>query len=427
MEERFLSPLGLQGKLFAVPKRDGCDALHSGSCFMASDRSKRDRATELSTDHPVQAVGHVYLDAKRRQLYCLNPRARQLYATGVPFTPTDLKNHPLNTLTGEPVGPDDLPLIRAWREGRAVEDTFVLPQPRSDMHQISWTASPVWNREKKIIGIVGTVSGTIPEPDWQALAGLAHDLRTPLQALQLLVPLLKYHASLPTNAEEVQKRIQTSADRALEIGLQLLEWCRSPLQRTLRPEPVWFPLEPLLSSLAGEQEAAAQQKGLRLVTDLASARDLEVHTDRQRLGRLLANLLSNAVRYTQAGKVEFKAEWQSSRPEPDAFEQTPPLVPDPPERQLVLSVVDTGKGITREEQESIFQPFERGKAAHESDSGGSGLGLAVVDRLVEELGLTLELYSEFGRGSDFRLSLPSTMLRTVNVGSSAVVKEGSKA
>jgi signal transduction histidine kinase len=74
-------------------------------------------------------------------------------------------------------------------------------------------------------------------------------------------------------------------------------------------------------------------------------------------------------------------------------------------------VVDTGAGISREEQESIFQPYERGRAAKESDSGGSGFGLAVVDRLVSELGLSLEVYSEYGRGSAFHLSLPAALLR----------------
>ena len=77
----------------------------------------------------------------------------------------------------------------------------------------------------------------------------------------------------------------------------------------------------------------------------------------------------------------------------------------------VVSVVDTGTGISPEEKESIFQPFERGRAGKESDSGGSGVGLAVVDRLVEELGLNLEVYSEYGRGSAFSLVLPEAFLR----------------
>jgi signal transduction histidine kinase len=70
-----------------------------------------------------------------------------------------------------------------------------------------------------------------------------------------------------------------------------------------------------------------------------------------------------------------------------------------------------------EEQESIFQPYERGRAGKEDDSGplssgtGSGLGLSVVDRLSEELGLTLEVHSEHGRGSAFHVLISPTMLR----------------
>jgi signal transduction histidine kinase len=78
---------------------------------------------------------------------------------------------------------------------------------------------------------------------------------------------------------------------------------------------------------------------------------------------------------------------------------------------LIISVEDTGVGISPEEQESIFQPFERGRAAKEGDSGGSGLGLAIVDRLVEELSLRLEVYSEYGKGSTFHLVIPVNMLR----------------
>jgi signal transduction histidine kinase len=78
---------------------------------------------------------------------------------------------------------------------------------------------------------------------------------------------------------------------------------------------------------------------------------------------------------------------------------------------LVLRVLDTGTGISVEDQESIFLPFERGRAAKESDSGGSGVGLSVVDRLVEELGLTLDVFSEYGHGSSFEVILPATKLR----------------
>jgi signal transduction histidine kinase len=79
----------------------------------------------------------------------------------------------------------------------------------------------------------------------------------------------------------------------------------------------------------------------------------------------------------------------------------------------VLSVRDTGTGISPEEQESIFLPFTRGHAGRDDHSGGSGLGLAVVEQLAEQLGMTLEVFSQPGEGSAFELLVPGAMLRPV--------------
>jgi signal transduction histidine kinase len=238
-----------------------------------------------------------------------------------------------------------------------------------------------------------------PEPDWLQLAGLAHDLRTPLQALRLLAPLLENTVVLDAAAAELVERMRAAADRALALGMDLLEWCRGPMQTGRQVVREWFPLAPFVAALAAEQLPAAQRKGIELEAHLAAADGLEVHSDKVRLGRLLANLLSNAVRYTASGRVRFTAAWRA-----DAQGRR---------QALTLGVLDTGAGISPEDHESIFDPFARGKAGKESDSSGSGLGLAVVDRLVEELGLTLEVFSEHGRGSSFELLLSNDLLRPV--------------
>src|SRR5438477_1461574 len=74
---------------------------------------------------PGPRIGQVYLDVGLRQLFCLNDCAREMQREGIPFTPADLTRQPLRGLSGEPVMPDDLPLIRAWSEGQPQEATFV--------------------------------------------------------------------------------------------------------------------------------------------------------------------------------------------------------------------------------------------------------------------------------------------------------------
>jgi hypothetical protein len=342
-----------------------------------------------------QGVGHVYLDVSQRLLHCLNEDARRLRQEGVPLTPEELAEHPLHTLAGEPVTATQLPLLVAWREGRPNEATFRLIREGGPVLQILWSASPLKDSSNQVAGVLGSVRCLVPEPDWQALAGLAHDLRTPLHSLKMLVSVLDQEPGVEGQLREVLERIRSSSDRAMLIGMDLLEWCRGPVQGSRRSRTDWFALEPFLQGLAAEQALAAQQKSLALASRLEVARGWEVCCDRVRLGRLLANLLANAVRYTTAGRVEFSAAWQE----------------EGDRRTLALGIVDSGTGISAEEQESIFQPFARGRAGKDSDHSGSGLGLAVVDRLVEELGLTLEVYSEYGHGSAFHLLLPEAMLR----------------
>ncbi len=341
------------------------------------------------------AVGHVYLDVRRRLLYCLDETARRLQADGVPFTALDPSRQAVTAPSGAPVTAADLPLVIAWHEGRAAEAVFLLARKGAAVQQLQWSASPLSDAQGQVVAIVGSVLLRPPEPDWQMLAGLAHDLRNPLQALRLSLDELPADEGLPDEVREPLGRIRRAAERALSVGKDLLEWARGPAQGGRRIEAAWFPLEPLLAALADEQEAAARQKGLFLLQNLRAARGWEMQSDRVRLSRLLSNLLTNAVRYTTSGRVEFSAGW---REEGDG-------------RRLCLGVEDTGAGITPEEQESIFQPYERGSAGKGDSSGGSGLGLAVVDRLAQELHVTLELSSDVGRGSSFHLLVPAGLLR----------------
>lgn len=352
-------------------------------------------------------IGHVYLDTRRQMLYCLNETARQLLREGVPLGSAIVdsqaeRDHDevssLRTPDGEPVLTADLPILRAWREQKPQESSFLFGGIDGLPRYLTWSAAPMADASG-MSGILSSLLIVPFEPDWQHLAGLAHDLRTPLQALRLLMPLLE-SSTLPPEACSILQRIRAGVERTLAISLDLLEWARGPTQGGRRIESDWFALEPFLHSLAGEQAIQAQDKGIGWRTDFSAANGLEIRADRVRLGRLMSNLMSNAIRYTPRGEVSVRAAWRPAAPG-----RSP---------HLVLSVEDTGTGISPEDQESIFQPFERGKIGKEVDSDGSGLGLAVVDRLVEELELTLEVFSEYGQGSRFEVLFPTDRVRPID-------------
>jgi two-component sensor histidine kinase len=339
-------------------------------------------------------VGHFYFHVAGQRLYCLNETARAFLREGVPVGPADLERHPLRTRDGKPVAPAELPLDRCRRDGAPREAVFVMTPPGGGPQTLTWSAAPLRTTDGVVVGVTAALVLAPAEPDWEELAGLAHDLRGPLQTVRWLLPVLE---SLPAAAGETLVRLRAALDRAMLIAGDLLEWCKSPAQGSPRGVRAWLALAGLLQALAAEQEAAARRKGVCLEVDLSAADGLEAHTDGPRLGRLVANLLGNAVRYTAAGRVRLGAAWRGG---PGGA------------RTLVLAVEDTGVGLSAEDAESIFQPFHRGTAGKaDGDSTGSGLGLAVVDRLTQELGLTLEVNSEPGRGSRFAVLLPAAILR----------------
>jgi signal transduction histidine kinase len=341
-------------------------------------------------------VGQVYLDTQRRIIYCLNETARQLLREGVPLGGNDVNPSSFRSLEGGPVQAADLPLARAWRERKPIETAFLFTGADGVARHLTWNAAPLGD-SANVRGILSSLVVAPFEPDWQHLAGLAHDLRTPLQALRLLMPLLE-NTPLQAESRSILERVRACVDRTLSISLDLLGWARSPTEGGRGMEREWFALEPFLKELASEHAVQAQDKEIGWRTEFHAAHGLEIHADRVHLGRLLSNLMTNAVRYTPRGEVSIRVSWR-----PDAGKPNP---------LLVLSIEDTGTGISPEDQESIFQPFERGKAGKETDSNGSGMGLTVVDQLIEELGLTLEVFSEYGRGSRFEVLLPPECFRS---------------
>jgi len=377
---------------------------------MLSPHTKADSTKRFSNPDGLLRAGHVYLETASRQLRLLNEAARQLHQEGVPFVPADLEKSTLQTPEGKRAEAGDLPLVKAWRERRTLDAVFVLTQTGGKVDHVRWIVSPMLGAGGEVVAVYGTVLVGPPEPDWQVLAGLAHDLRTPLQALQLFATLLEGRDVASVESDDVVESIRSSAERASAIARELLEWCRSPARGERRTEQTLFPLRPFLTTLADEHSAEARRKSLALVTRCDGVEGWEIHTDRVRLGRLLSNLLSNAIRYTSHGRVEFTAQWRElppTRGDTDPFGSAESTRHRRP--ALVLSVVDTGVGISSEEQDAIFQAFERGRGA-EQERGGSGVGLAIVERLVDELGLTLEVYSVFGQGSAFDLVIPPRML-----------------
>ncbi len=217
------------------------------------------------------------------------------------------------------------------------------------------------------------------------LAVMSHELRTPLNAIIGYTELLESGVAGEVSAEQRRhlERIRAGARHLVAVIDDILVFSREGSQtRPIELESV--DLAGLVTEIMDGVYPAADRKGLELAREVPD--DLRLRTDRERLRRILTNLVSNAVKFTPRGSVRVSARREESR--------------------VVLRVRDTGMGIEREDQERVFDPFWQVDQSRTREIGGTGLGLSIVKRLAGELGGDVTLDSRPGEGSTFTVWLP---------------------
>jgi signal transduction histidine kinase/streptogramin lyase len=214
------------------------------------------------------------------------------------------------------------------------------------------------------------------------LAMVGHEIRTPLTGVMGMAELLG-RQPIPEESRRFAEAIRRSGELLLRLIEDLLVWSRievGKLAIELRP----FDLEALLAHAVEVERPQALRKGLALGLALDPRLRRWWLGDPLRIEQIVLNLLHNAVKYTQRGRVDLRADIEGER--------------------VVVRVRDTGPGIAAEERERLFRRFERGRTPPAAP--GHGLGLAIARELVERMGGTIELTSEPGQGAEFIVRLP---------------------
>jgi signal transduction histidine kinase len=212
------------------------------------------------------------------------------------------------------------------------------------------------------------------------LAAASHDLRQPLHALSLLLSTLQEKTREP-EATQLLAKIATSADSLDTLFKGLLDLSRLDAG-SVTPESRPVALEPLLRRLENDFRPLAAAKGLDFARSKTEAWAV---SDPEMLERLLRNLLDNAVKYTEHGRVEIRLEEQPS--------------------SVRLIVRDTGIGIDERHRERIFEEYYQIRNPERNRRQGIGLGLAIVKRMCDLLGHTIRVDSRPGHGSSFEMHL----------------------
>ncbi|HRK79229.1 MAG TPA: ATP-binding protein [Thiobacillus sp.] len=212
-------------------------------------------------------------------------------------------------------------------------------------------------------------------------AAASHDLRQPLHALSLFVAALKMR-NQPPEAQTLIDNIAAST-AAMELLFNALLDISRLDAGAIEAHPVHFPLQKMLLDLNHQFSAVAAEKQLHLRFRPCGA---TLYSDPLLIERILANLIANAIRYTDDGGILIGCRRRG--------------------RMVRISVVDTGRGIPPEQQESVFHEFVQLHNPARDRSKGLGLGLAIVSRLGRLLGHRVDLRSRPGHGSTFSLDVP---------------------
>jgi signal transduction histidine kinase len=222
------------------------------------------------------------------------------------------------------------------------------------------------------------------------LANMSHEIRAPLNAILGFGELLDGQARDAKERQYVQS-IRSSADALLQIINDVLDISKIEAGvLKLRPEPT-DPREvcDFITTVFAEP---AVKKGLKLDCHVEEDTPRSLLLDRVRLRQILVNLVGNAVKFTDKGRIDARVRWEKQ-------EQSSRVT-------LFFEVRDTGAGIPPEKLDKIFQPFVQGGIDREKERQGSGLGLSIVKRLAERMGGTVSVTSVVGQGSTFTLRFP---------------------
>lgn len=241
------------------------------------------------------------------------------------------------------------------------------------------------------------------------LAQLSHEIRTPLNAVLgmnelVMVESLKSRDALPKEPDEIRDRFQELSRYSIYIdnaGRNLLSIVNGAMDFSgieagkLELREQEYELCDLITNVRNVILFRAQLKDLELEMKVEEDLPAKLCGDEVRIGQILTNVLDNAVKYTRKGRVEcvVKAEGAKPRQKGDTLE-------------LQILVRDTGIGIRKEDQSRLFERYERMDPDRNQGIEGTGLGLAITKKLVEWMQGSIDVSSEYGKGSEFLIRLP---------------------
>jgi PAS domain S-box-containing protein len=339
--------------------------------------------------------GQVYYDVQWAHIHGLNPRqmAGEIETWYSSMHPED-RLHVLRELETHHRGERDV--FEAEYRARYLDDGWIWVRARGRVidRDLNWTPRRM----------IGTIEDISPRKEFEAelhrakdeaeaadrakgefLAVMSHEIRTPLNGVLGFTDIL-LDTRLDLSQREFVDTIRNCAQSLLTLINDILDFSRIE-SSNLELESLPLKLRSCMEEAVSMCSQTASSKRIELVCDLADGVPEWVTGDALRLRQILANLVSNAVKFTTKGEVVLMA------------------IPAAP-GQINFSVRDTGIGIPEDRLDRLFKPFSQADSSTTRRYGGTGLGLAICKRLVEAMGGVIGVESREGEGSIFSFTVP---------------------
>jgi len=296
---------------------------------------------------------------------------------------------------------DEAETRRVAREIKVDEDRFVeasakiqiIPQAAIDRSTkfvydfAKMISDMAYNSYKSKLLTEEAMQAAIQKQDF--LANMSHEIRTPMNAV-LGMAEMALRESMSNEAKGYIEQIQLSGKHLLTIINDILDFSKIDSGRMPIVETV-YETEALITDLSSVINSRIGDKNIIFIIDVPCDMPIELYGDYVRIHQVIINLLNNAVKFTQSGFIKLKMSFDEIDNENVLFK---------------ASVTDTGNGITKEDLAKLFVSFQQVDSKRNRSVEGTGLGLAISKQIVELMGGSISVESEYGKGSTFSVEFP---------------------